>query len=294
MVAIAPAVAPTPAPASAGRHGEGRLIVARRGGESRVLSAFARTPLQLVVPRAPGAAVWAFATNHGGGLVDGDDVALSVEVGDGACALLTTQASTKVYRRRDVEGGAAQRIDARVGEGALLALVPDPVCCFADASFVQRTTIDVARGGALVLVEALVAGRVASGERWLFSRYDARLAISLGGVPRVHERLLLAPEDGSIAARMGRFDAFATVVVLGEALAGDARALLDEVSAARPARGEALQLSASPLGAAGERGVPGVIVRLAADGAETLSKRLRSILSFLPRHLGDDPFARKL
>lgn len=268
--------------------GAGRLVVARRGGESRVLSAFARTPLQLVVPRAHGAAVWAFATNHGGGLVDGDQIALSVEVGDGACALLTTQASTKVYRRREDGPGASQRIDARVGEGGLLALVPDPVSCFAGARFEQQTTVDVAKGGALVLVEALVAGRVASGERWIFSRYDARLAISLGGVPLVHERLLLTPEDGSIAARMGRFDAFATVVVLGDALAADARALLDHASSARPARGDALQLSASPLGASG------VTLRIAADGAETLAKRLRSMLAFLPRHLGDDPFARKL
>jgi urease accessory protein len=271
--------------------GAGRLVVARRGGESRVLSAFARTPLQLVVPRARGAAVWAFATNHGGGLVDGDDVALSVEVGDGACAFVTTQASTKVYRRRGDGRGASQRVDARVGEGGFLALVPDPVSCFAGARFEQRTTVDVAAGGALVLVEALVAGRVASGERWIFSRYDARLAISLGGVPLVHERLLLSPDDGSIAARMGRFDAFATVVVLGDALAADARALLDDASSSRPARGDALQLSASPLGASG---APGVSLRLAADGAETLSKRLRSILGFLPRHLGDDPFARKL
>src|SRR5262245_48343677 len=98
-------------------RGHGRVGVARVAGASALVAGAARAPLQLLVPRPRGPAVWACAGTLGGGLVDGDALALEVAVGDGAALLVSTQASTKVYR-----GAASQRLSATVGDGALLAL----------------------------------------------------------------------------------------------------------------------------------------------------------------------------
>src|SRR5512142_877517 len=80
------------------RAGAGRLEVALVEGRSAVVSCRATSPLQLLAPRARGAAAWVLAASHGGGLVAGDAVDLAVEVGPGATASVGTQAETKVYR----------------------------------------------------------------------------------------------------------------------------------------------------------------------------------------------------
>jgi urease accessory protein len=275
------------------RPGEGELRVGQRAGESRVLAAYATSPLQLVVNRGAGPAVWAYVAGHGGGLVDGDAIALTVEIGAGARALLATQTSTKVYRRREDGAGATQRLRATVAPGALFASLPEPICCFARSRFVQELALEVADGGSLAICESLVAGRVASGERWAFERLEARLDLASGGRPLLRERTLLADDDGapSIGARMGRFDALATLVLLGPLVAEQARARLEDPTAGLDGlvatrRGRA-HVSASPLGD------DGALIRIAAEDAETVAKCARAIFGFLAEPLGDDPFSRR-
>ena len=144
-----------------------------RAGERTVVhTAAARSPLKLLLPKNHGVGCWVYVATLGGGLVDGDAIALSVEVERGGCALLGTQASTKVYRS---PGGTTQTLHARVASGALLAVLPDPVSCFAGARYAQDLRIDLHDATAtLVLVDALTCGRAARGERWAFARYASR------------------------------------------------------------------------------------------------------------------------
>ena len=78
----------------------------------------------------------------GGGLVGGDDIQLRADVTAGARALLTTQASTKVYRS---ERRSRQSLTATVGANALLAVVPDPIVCFAARRLRAETALRPAR-----------------------------------------------------------------------------------------------------------------------------------------------------
>jgi urease accessory protein UreH len=45
------------------------------------------------------------------------------------------------------EGGAGQRIHARVAEGGLLALLPEPVVCYAHSTYTQTQVFELAPGG---------------------------------------------------------------------------------------------------------------------------------------------------
>jgi urease accessory protein len=267
--------------------GRGALAVARVAGATSLVRARAAAPLKLLVPRPRGPAVWAYAATLGGGLVAGDAIDLEIDVGPGATALVATQASTKVYRgdgRR-----AEQRLRARVGDGALLALLPDPVCCFAGASYRQAQEIDLARGGSLLLSDVLAAGRVARGERWAFTSYASCTTISIDGRLEMRDALRLADERGgewpSLAARMGRIEALATIVLTGPRLALLAARLLDDL-AARPA-------AAAPLLAGGSPVTGGAIVRVAGERIADVIAFIRQAFAGIGADLGEEPFARR-
>ncbi len=94
----------------------------------------AASPLRLLHPKNSGSAAWVYAATYGGGLLGGDAIALDVHVGAGASAMLSTQASTKIYRS-DIP--ASQRLDVHVADESLLVLLPDPVTPFASSQYVQ-------------------------------------------------------------------------------------------------------------------------------------------------------------
>jgi urease accessory protein len=252
--------------------GHGVLSVSRGATGSVVTRAVARSPLQLLVPRNHGHAVWAFLSSHGGGLVDGDEVAFSVEVGAGAAALLTTQASTKVYRS---PRGCKQSVTATVGEGGVLVVLPDPIACFAGAQLDQSLSIRLGDGASVVLVDATTAGRVAHGERWAFARYRSVLSVARGDRTLVHDAIELDPRHGPLAARLGKYDALATVIAIGPHAPLTPTTNHDDWVAA-----------VSPI-------AEGTLVRAAATSVEQLHRGLRILLGGIVPLLGDDPFARK-
>jgi len=178
-------------------------------------------------------------------------------------------------------------VRATVGAGAALAVVPDPVVCFAGARYAQAIDIQLDPGASLVLVDAFTAGRSAHGERWAFARYASQLRIERAGASLLRDAVLLDPQHGPpVAARMGRFDAFATLVVAGPRFAAAARRILDALARAPvEARGSRVE-GGSPLG-------DGAIVRVAATSAEGLTTWLRDNLAFTVDTFGGDPAQHK-
>ena len=227
--------------------------------------------------------MWAFVASLGGGLVTGDRIALSVEVGADARLFLGTQASTKVYRSR-AGVPARQELQARVGPGGLLASIPDPVSCFAQARLVQRQTFRLQEDASLVAVDALVGGRRARGERWAFAAYDSRLEVWRGERLLLADALLLGGLPGlPLEARMAPLDALALVVAVGPLAAGVAETL---VAAAAAARADGVLASVAAVDG-------GVVARFGAEDRGRLSALLARALAPLAPALGGDPLQRK-
>ncbi|NVB83250.1 MAG: urease accessory protein UreD [Kofleriaceae bacterium] len=251
---------------------------AARPGRSDVHRARAAGPLRLLCPRAAGNAAWIVTSSLGGGLVDGDDVALEVTVDAGATCVVTTQASTKVYK-----GRSSQRTSVRVhGDGAAL-VVPDPVVPFRDAQLAQVTRIDLDAASALVLCDVLTAGRVAHGERWSAASIDTTLELAVAGTVQLRDRVVL---DGDVATRMRRFEALATAVIVGPRLADIAAAELAKLAESPVARG-------APIIVAGSAIAGGALFRLAGERTEAVVAATRAILSAPCNRLGEDPWSRK-
>jgi urease accessory protein len=208
----------------------------------------------------------------GGGLVDGDRVELEVTVECGATAVVTSQASQKVYR-----GASSQRTLVRVHAGATALVVPDPVVPFRGARFEQATSIELADGASLVLGDVITAGRIAYGERWAAEHVASTLDLAIAG-----ERVLL---DRVVVGHMGRFDALATAIVLGPRFADLAAAELARIAAEPLGKRAALLVAASPLAG-------GAIVRLAGT-IEDVVAAARAILRPACSRAGEDPWARR-
>jgi urease accessory protein len=189
-----------------------------------------------------------------------------------------------VYRSERAAGRQLTR--ARIGEGALLALLPEPVSAFAGSSYVQEQRLSRASGASLVLVDGFTAGRSARGERWAFRSLATRTEVVVDGRLVLHDALRLREGEGRpVAARLAGIELLATVVLLGPRVAAAAAAVLAELSA-RAAGSSPVLLTASPL-------ADGVHLRLAAAEVEPGLAALRATLSFLPAILGEDPLSRR-
>lgn len=269
----------TPSPQTPGR---GQLALEHGARGTVVRAARANSPLKLLLPRNHGHGAWAYMASFGGGLVDGDSLHLEVDVGARATGLLSTQSATKVYRS---PRGCRQELHARVGEEGLLVLLPDPVACFAEARYEQLTSVTLAPRASLVLLDAFTCGRAARGERWAFARYLSRTLVERQGAPLLLDAVRLDPQEGALPPRMGRFEALATLAVVGLQTAPLREALL---SSTPPLRRRASVIeTASPLGE------DGALLRVAATSVEEALLAVRARLRGLPDLLGDDPLARK-
>ena len=263
--------------------GHASITFRRAGARTVVAEALAASPLRLLTPRNHGVGAWAYFATLGGGMVDGDHVDVRIVAAEGTTALVGTQASTKVYRS---PRGCSQTFAVHVAREAAVALVPDPVVCFAGAQYCQQTAVSVAPGGSLLLLDGYTCGRSARGERWDFASFSSRTTVTRDGVRAFVDAIRLDAVHGRISERMGRFDVVLSLVALGPRFAG-VRAAMLRAPAPVPFSGAAATTAASPLGA------DGALVRVAAECFESASRSLHASFTELAALLGDDPFARK-
>jgi len=261
--------------------GRSLLGIDRSRGGSIVTRARSLAPLRLLTPANPGRAAWVYQASLGGGFVGGDAVELDVEVAAGARLFLTSQASSKVYRR----AVSRCRVNASIGEGGVLVAWPDPIACFAGAAFEQRQRFRLARSAGLIAVDAWTAGRIAHGERWAFARLALRTEIEIEGVPVLADALVVSPAHGGLAARMAEAQAFATIAIAGERFTTAVQAVDRAVGARGVAAQPRISASVWPWGA---------VVRIAAATTEQLVAGIHTMIGETVRDvLGADPFVRK-
>ncbi|KAJ7492742.1 urease accessory protein UreD, partial [Mycena latifolia] len=210
-------------------------------------------PLKLLSPRihGPGLAV-AYIISYGGGLVSGDNVHLSVDVGSGAILVLLSQAclhgSTKVFKFRPGQRAAStdpngplqittQRMDFAIACEATLLLLPDPVTCFRSASYNQIQTFHLAHDASLVALDWVTSGRKSRGEEWVFSRYYSVNEILVEGKRVTKDVMLLENEEEAgptglpprtLANKLDPYSCYATLILYGPRVQGAIRAMAEE------------------------------------------------------------------
>lgn len=268
--------------------GDGGLAVNMVAGRSAVTDLWCANPLKVLTPRHRGPSVWAYTTSFGGGFVAGDQTRLNLTVGTGARCFLTTQASTKIYRN-PARRPCSHFLSVSLAKKSLLVLAPDPVQSFADSDYSQSQEFHLEAGAGLVLLDWFCSGRAARGERWNFHSLRSRNEVFMGGKRCLFDSLVLDHAQGSLASahRLGRFNCVAILAVMGESLATEADALLQETQNNAVAQRAKLIFAASPV-----KG--GALLRVAGERYEDVARLIYRSLGFVSRLLEDDPWARKL
>ena len=221
-------------------HADGVLELAFRRdarGRSRVCERRQRFPLRTTVPLyidpADRGMAFVYAQNPTGGVFAGDRLRTSVTAAEDTRVHLTTQSATKLYRCESDH--AVQTLDFRVGPGAYVEHVPDPLIPHAGARFRQRLVADVAAGGAFLAAETVAPGRRMHGESLAYETLVLHTEVRRGQRELCVDRVVLEPGRGDPRRPGVLGSAHYLVTLLAVAPEQDSSSLaarLDEVLAA--------------------------------------------------------------
>lgn len=257
-------------------------------GATALTQVLARAPACVLTPRPRGETAWACLGSLGGGLVAGDALSYRVDVGSGARLLLSTQASTKIYKGTP-QTSASQTLSASVASDALLAVLPDPITCFADARYRQTQTFRVHPNGSLLYLDWLTSGRAARDERWAFTRYESTTRVLRNDRLTFWDATRLTHDDDTrpLAERMGRFDVMGMLLCQGP--------LVESLGNASIERAKALPLTrrADIAWTASRTAQGATLVRFAATQVSLAQALVQELLEPCAQLLGGSPFERR-
>ncbi len=262
----APASAPNAQPRAVG---DLVLSAKSRGGVSAIDRLRTSGCLKTLFPRNA-EAVEAILINTSGGLTGGDRLAQVAEAGAGARLTLTTQAAERAYR--SASGWA--RVDTRltVQDGGRIDWLPQELILFEGARLQRSLRADLHGDARLLLVEPVIFGRAAMGERLHDAALRDRIEIRRDGVPLYSDAVRL---EGDLTVQMGRpavgggAGAMACIVYVG----ADAEGRLAQLRSHLPATGGASLLRPDVL-----------VARVLAEDGFTLRKTLLPALDLLSGH----------
>ncbi|MFF7190410.1 urease accessory protein UreD [Streptomyces sp. NPDC008222] len=213
---------PKQMPAGApGKCGVLEMSFARRGDRSVLTDLYRQAPLLVQqalywdehLPGLP--CVYVITTS--GCVLQGDRLDMSVTVGAGAMAHVTTQSATKIHQMD--ANFAAQSQELTLAEDAYLELLPGPVIPHRNSRFISHTQATVHESATLVFAEVLQSGRAhhGRGEMFEFDLYSSTVTASRpDGTPLFTEKLIAEPGRQPVrqAGVMGPFNVLANVIVL--------------------------------------------------------------------------------
>jgi urease accessory protein len=213
---------PTQMPSGApGKNGLLNMVFARRGHQSVLTHLARRAPLLVQqalywdehLPGLP--CVYVITTS--GCVLQGDRLDISITVGPGAMAHVTTQSATKIHQMDANFAAQSQRLS--LADGAYLELLPGPAIPHRHSRFITHTHATVADGATLLSAEILQPGRKhhGSGELFEYDLYSSALtATRPDGTALFTEKLVAEPRRHPVrqAGVMGRFDVLANVTLI--------------------------------------------------------------------------------
>jgi len=177
------------------------------------------------IPDDPNGMATLYLQSSSGGLYGDDDLSLSIRVGDGASAQVTTQASTVVHHAR---GGVSRMcVDIHAADGAFVEYLPDPSILFAGARLVSSTTLCLAPGARAILRDA-VLGHDPEGKGDPFERLTGETNVMGPDGPLLYDHFDVDGRDWH--ARTGPWPCHASLVVAGDGAPAAARSTRDALA----------------------------------------------------------------
>jgi urease accessory protein UreH len=182
-----------------GRRARLELVFGYRRGRTVIAHGYAEPPFRIGQSFEIGPAAYMIIVCSGPGVFAGDDLQQSVRVEPGACVLLGSQSALQAHPGTGSGGGRLHHRYTVADEGELHCHW-DPLIPFAGARLSHRVELDVAGGSRMYWSDALMSGRSARGEDWMFSEVAHELRLRVDGSLTYLERYRLVPEQRHVTA----------------------------------------------------------------------------------------------
>lgn len=231
--------------------GSGHLHLTSSSSRASFSTLLASYPLKLLtpapLPSQPPNVAACYVLAYGGGLVAGDLVSLRVTVDEGCGLVLLTQGSTKIFKHRpgirplshhstrdDFSSVTRQRMHVTLAPRSFLLLLPDSASPFRGSRYAQAQRFVLDRSASVLVLDWVNSGRgqrptrdpndvekggEAEQEVWAMESYDSLNEIHLSGRLIMRDRLFLDNASSPVAPRMGPYNVYANVLILGPHLA---------------------------------------------------------------------------
>jgi len=196
-------------------RGEGRLVVSRRDGTTRLDQLYQDGAAKIRLPHTHDQSLQAVLMNTAGGLTGGDRLRWHAEAMPGARLVLTTPGCERIYRSL----GPAAVIDTSLvaAVGARLDWLPQETILFEGARLDRRLEVELAADATFLAVEAVLLGRAAMGELARNARLTDTWRIRRDGrlLHAEATRLAADPLERDSLSLLAGAAAFATILYVG-------------------------------------------------------------------------------
>jgi urease accessory protein len=133
-----------------------------------------------------------------GGILQGDRYRMDITLRNNACAHITTQGATRIYRME--KNYATQIVNIIVDDGCYFEFVPDQIIPYRNSRFYQTVNLSIHDNATMMYAEMIVPGRVASGESFEYDIcYMKALAKNQNNVLRFIDVAVLEPKKRSLS-----------------------------------------------------------------------------------------------
>jgi len=300
----------------------GKLTVIKRSDGCNIASEVYFTyPVRLQVTSRPNndRSLMIVVLDFGGGLVSGDEIRLKFHVKSGASATITSQSTTKAFKTIIGRPDTFLCTDVMVEEGALLALVPQPIQCYNESKLRQETSITLTYASSrnnlapsLLFVDWYTGGgRSLDHGNWKFNSFHTCtelkwLNIDSGKISTIFKDQSILAGGDELSRHMRAFNIVCLVLLVGPRVANVADKLIKQFSSRGHYEGSCSNGHNGAVGLDHNRDqllvscgsfplVPGiegegVLVRIAARSMEQASVFLSCYIGDLDGQLEEDPF----
>lgn len=135
-------------------------------GKTVVKEQYSKVPLYtqraLYLEESLPSMAYMYIISPSGGILQGDRYRMDITLKNNACAHITTQGATRIYRME--KNYATQIVNVVVDDSCYFEFIPDQIIPYRDSRFYQKVDLKVHDNATMVYAEIIVPGRVASRE----------------------------------------------------------------------------------------------------------------------------------
>lgn len=170
----------------------------------------------------------------GGGFIEGEKYKNVFTLKDNARAIITTQASTKVYKCLNGKK-AEQETTIEIGKNAVLEYIADTVILYKNAIYKQVNNVYLDETSTLIYSDGITAGWSPDGDKFKYNNVQLKSNVYINNKMVLLDNLVINPIDNDVT-KLGFFEEhlnFGTLLVINknitEEVIDELRKILDEI-----------------------------------------------------------------